>query len=101
MEYSTSSESLKEKKINIPIIIKYKDYYTGEYYLKIGLTQNNELLLINYNTKKLDGEKFSLKVNIGILHKASTLFKKFEKMESFYELILKLMDEKNINYIIV
>ena len=94
MENSTSSDSLKEKKFNFSSIIKYKDYYTGDFYLKIGLKNNSELIIINYNTRKLDAEKFSLKLNIGILHKASNLFKKFEKIDEFYDLLIKLIDEK-------
>ena len=46
---STSSESSKEKKsINIVSIIKSKEFYTGEYYLKIVLNSNNELIIVNY-----------------------------------------------------
>ena len=99
---SNSSESSKEKKsINIISIIKSKDYYTGEYYLKIVLNSNNELIIINYNTKKLDGIKFSLRLNIGILHKASNLFKRFEKIDNIYDLLIKLLKKRNINYIII
>ena len=93
MESSVSSESFKSMKLNSSII-KYKDYYTEEYYLKIALTNSNELLIINYNTKILDGEKFMLKLTINILHKASNLFKKFDKIETFYDLLIKLLDNK-------
>ena len=92
---SNSSESSKEKKsINIVSIIKSKEFYTGEYYLKIVLNSNNELIIVNYNTKKLDGIKFSLRLNLGILHKASNLFKRFEKIDNIYDLLIKLIEEK-------
>ena len=93
MDNSTSPESSKEKKSNFTPVFKFKEYYLGDYYLKLGLN-NNELLIVNYNTKVLDGIKFSLKLNIGILHKASKLFKKFDKIDSIYDLILKIIDDK-------
>jgi Leucine-rich repeat (LRR) protein len=94
MENSTSSDSPKEKKVINTTILKYRDYYTGDYYLKICLTSNNELLITTYNIKKLDAIKFSLKLNIGILQKSSNLFKKYEKIEIIYDLLLKIIDEK-------
>jgi hypothetical protein len=76
------------------VISKYRDFYLGDFYLKLELTNNNELHLVNYNTKILDGIKFFLKLNINILQKASDLFKKFDKIENIYEIIIKLIDEK-------
>ena len=53
-----------------------------------------ELSLINYNTKKLDGIKYSLKLSLSILQKASDLFKNFDKMENIYDLVILLIEEK-------
>ena len=85
---------LEQKEKKTSSIIKYRDFYLGDFYLKLELTNNNELHLVNYNTKILDGIKFFLKLNINILQKASDLFKKFDKIENIYDIIIKLIDEK-------
>ena len=87
--------NLLEQKEKKPLSTsKYRDFYLGDYYLKLELTNSNELHLVNYNTKILDGIKFFLKLTINILQKASDLFKKFDKIENIYDIIIKLIEEK-------
>ena len=92
MQSINTLEKSKEKKFIS--ISKCKDFYLGDFYLKLELTNSNEMHLINYNIKKLDGIKFYLKLTIGILQKASDLFKKFDKIENIYDIIIKLIEEK-------
>ena len=92
MQNINSLENQREKRAIS--ISKYKDFYLGDFYLKLELTNNNELHLVNYNTKKLDGIKFFLKLTISILQKSSDLFKKFDKIENIYEIIIKIIEEK-------
>ena len=92
MQYINQLENSKQKKFIS--IAKSKEFYLGDFYLKIELTNNKELSLINYNTKKLDGIKYSLKLSLSILQKASDLFKNFDKMENIYELVILLIEEK-------
>ena len=51
MQYINQLENSKQKKFIS--IAKSKEFYLGDFYLKIELTNNKELSLINYNTKKL------------------------------------------------
>ena len=92
MQYINQLENSKQKKFIS--IAKSKEFYLGDFYLKIELTNNKELSLINYNTKKLDGIKYSLKLSLSILQKASDLFKNFDKMENIYDLVILLIEEK-------
>ena len=92
MQSINQLEYSKEKKFITTA--KSKDFFLGDFYLKLELANNNELYLVNYNTKKLDGIKFFLKLTISILQKASDLFKKFDKIEKIYEIIIRLIEEK-------
>ena len=85
-------ENSKEKKFIS--MVKSKDFYLDDFYLKLELTNNNELHMINYNIKKLDGIKYFLRLTISVLQKASDLFKKFDRIEKIYNLIIKLIEEK-------
>ena len=93
MQSINQLENSKEKKF-ITTTSKSKDFFLGDFYLKLELANNNELYIVNYNTKKLDGIKFFLKLTIGILQKASDLFKKFDKIEKIYDIIIKIIEEK-------
>ena len=88
MQSINQLEYSKEKKFITTTTSKSKDFFLGAFYLKLELANNNELYLVNYNTKKLDGIKFFLKLTISILQKASDLFKKFDKIEKIYEIII-------------
>ncbi len=73
---------------------KNRDFYLGEFYLKIELTNKDELHFTIYNIKKLDGILFELKVTLGALQKTYDLFKNFDRLESLYDIIIKLIEEK-------
>ena len=94
MQSINQLENSKEKKFITTTTSKSKDFFLGDFYLKLELANNNELYIVNYNTKKLDGIKFFLKLTIDILQKASDLFKKFDKIEKIYDIIIKIIEEK-------
>ena len=99
MEEKTISEAQLKSNDKFNNEQKKKEFFAGEHFIRIEITQNNELLLVYYNIKKLDGIKYSRKYNLTSLHKINTFFKSFGKIDDIFLLILKLIDEKKYNII--
>ena len=76
--------------------IKYKDFYLGNFYLKICLNNNdNEIIYIIYNVILLDSIKYELKLKQAEIYSLSKVFKMYDNLEEIYEILCKLIEENN------
>ena len=54
MEEKTISEAQLKSNDKFNNEQKKKEFFAGEHFIRIEITQNNELLLVYYNIKKLE-----------------------------------------------
>ena len=78
-------------------IIKYREFYNNDYFLKIALNTNKEIIFINYNIKILDSIKYEFKINIQDLYTLCSFFKN-DRIEAIYNIILFSIES---NYYII
>ena len=78
---------IQEKKINIKEFVNLQGYYLILKYI------NNDIIMIFYNIKDLDGIKYELKMKLDDIYKLNNIFKIFNSIEEIYNAIIKLIDE--------
>ena len=79
-------------------IISSKEFNdVKDHYIKIYYTNNKDVFIICYNTQKLDGIKYKIKLNIQDIHNINPIFKDYNDIEEFFELIIGLINEDKIS----
>ena len=78
---------IQEKKINIKEFVNLQGYYLILKYI------DNNIIMIFYNIKDLDGIKYELKMKLDDIYKLNNIFKIFNSIEEIYNAIIKLIDE--------
>ena len=70
------------------------EYYNiRDYYAKLFYTNNEELTIICYNMKDLDGIKYELKINLEQIYNISSIFRQYTSMKELYEFIIDLIKD--------
>jgi len=75
-------------------VLKSKEYYNlSNYYLKLFYTDGEQLDIICYNMKMLDGIKYELKINLEEIYEISNIFRQYTNMKDLYELFIDLIND--------
>ena len=79
------------------LIKEFKEFHDllNEFYLKIGYTSENKLILICYNIKLLDNIRYEAKISsINQLYELSSIFKPYSNLRDIYDLFIQFIENK-------
>lgn len=101
MELSKSMSSEKNlssrpeknpEKVN-EIIIKYRDFYiNNKYYIKIGLSRSNKILIKSYHLDKLNNYCYQITLDITDLFNISKHFIPYENINNIFSILINLIN---------
>ena len=79
--------------------INFKEIYDffGDYYLKLSHNDNEELIIVCYNIVKLEGICYETKMHIQQIYNLNNIFRQYTNIKDIYELILDLINDKQIS----
>lgn len=87
--------------INEENFIQYKEYYNDNYYLKIGINKNNNIIIRCYKSDILNNICYQKCLDIIEIKQINKIFLSFETINEIYNLILKVLNNNSykIEYI--
>ena len=71
----------------------------NEYYLKVGYSKDNQLILICYNIILLDNIRYEAKISITELYQLSSAFKTYQNISQIFEVILQIINNGNFEIV--
>ena len=81
--------------INDSILLQYKEYYNNEnnnYYFKIGVTKNNNILIRLYRLDLLNNVCYQKILELSKIKEINKIFSIFDNINGIYNLIIKALN---------